>query len=309
MKKKTLKQILRRKKSANKNKRKKRSIKRKKKKQKGGVCERINAEENVECLALTCHGEKVNGNSKKPLPNFIIPDKIVLTFYSEKDKMGTAWINEARDTCYDNDAIIKLKEERLDPGDECKNYWLKTFDDPDPIYLSRSGGVYKCPIPYPNSFNEESKEKYGYNLFEYDNAVSNPRPDIMSHLMIKLPENKKGDPKWKGTPLSSIIEYISILITENNGDNEKKPINKVYINCNFCRGTGDNKKGTQFYQELGNPDGDHQNSTDEFNQILRNQLHYNVYGVTKEKEEEKWPDPQTFGGLDINTIRESYQKQ
>lgn len=287
--------------------RKKRSIKRKKKtKQKGGECNRKEEGKNVECLALTGHGDKVNGNSKNPPPTFTIPDKIVLTFYSEKDKMGTAWINEARDICYDNDAIIKLKEERLEPGAECKNYWLKTFDDPDPIYLSRSGGVYKCPKPYPNSFNTVSKEKHGYNLFEYDKET-NPRPNIMSHLMIKLPENKKGDPKWKGTPLSSIIEYISNLITEN--DKGKKPINKVYINCNFCRGTGDNKKGKKFYQELENPDGPHQNSTDEFNQKLRNQLHYNVYGVIKEKKEgEEWPDPKTFGSLDINTIRESYQK-
>lgn len=302
MKKKTLKQILRRKKSANKNKRKKRSIKHKKKKQKGGVCERKNAEENVECLALTGHGDKVNGNSKNPPPTFTIPDRIVLTFYSEEDKVGTAWINEARDICYDNPDIGKLKEERLEPGAECKNYWIKTFDDPDPIYLSRSGGVYKCPKPYPNSFNEESKKKHRYNLFEYDKET-NPRPNIMSHLMIKLPENKKGDPKWKGTPLSSIIEYISNLITEN--DKGKKPINKVYINCNFCRGTGDNKKGKKFYKELNNLGGPHLNSTDEFNQELLTKLHNNVYG---DRKEETWPDPQTFGSLDINTIRESYQK-
>ena len=41
---------------------------------------------------------------------------------------------------------------------------ISPFDNPKSVYLSRAGGIYLCPKPYQNSFNEESKKSSSCEL-------------------------------------------------------------------------------------------------------------------------------------------------
>jgi len=284
----------------NKNKTKKKRKKKSLKKLKGGECNRKEKGKHVECLAITGHGKKVHHRSSDPPPVFTIPDNIVLTFYSKEGCVGTAWINEARDICYENPAIMELKQESYTANQNCPNYWIKTFVDPYPVYLSRAGGIYLCPKPYQNSFNEESKKRYGYNLIDKPNY--HQRPDIMSNLLVELTSDNYYH-KEKGTPLSYLVNFISELIVKNNTENEKK-IDKVYINCNFCRGGTDSKQLASFFKELEDINGDHLNSSEAFNKNLMEFFDKNVYG----EEQANWPETNTFGELNIETIKKNFHK-
>ena len=193
---------------------------------------------------------------------------------------------------------MELKQETYTADQDCPNYWIKTFENPDPVYLSRAGGIYLCPKPYQNSFGEESKKRYGFNLIDEPNY--HQRPDIMSNLLVELTSDNYYH-KEKGTPLSYLVNFISELIVENNTENQKK-IDKVYINCNFCRGGKDNKQLASFFKELEDVKGDHLNSSEVFNTKLMDFFDKNVY----DEEEANWPETNSFGELNIETIKKKF---